>query len=60
MEFCGMMLHSCRCTNEAGTCNNLHRCTNDGCKGTWNDDGFPLTDPYGMTFGEFMDDWRNY
>ena len=56
-EICGDSLFSCVCTNSPGGCDGVHRCTRDGCKGTWNDDHFPLTDPLGMTFQEFMDEW---
>lgn len=54
-DLCGMKLYACACTNEIGTCGGVHRCASDGCKGTWNDSGFPLTDPFGMTYDEFME-----
>lgn len=58
-EICGDKLEWCVCTNEKGTCGGVHRCTNDGCQGSWNDDHFPLTSPYGMTFEEFMESWES-
>lgn len=58
-ELCGDELAWCVCTNEKGTCSGMHRCTNDGCQGSWNDDKRPLTDPItGESFDEFMKRWK--
>lgn len=57
-EICGDILSWCVCTNERGTCNGVHSCTNDGCQGSWDDNKFPLTDPFGVTFEEFINEWK--